>query len=69
MLVLKPSVSRVRIDELVFSPDGTSLAAPTGGGVMLWTAFVNGAKAERLRTPVERVEHLAFSPDGALLKS
>jgi hypothetical protein len=66
MLVLKPSVSRVRIDELAFSPDGTSLAAPGWrDGVMLWTSFANGAKAETLKLPKSCVR-VAFAANGTL---
>lgn len=69
MLVLKPCVSGVRIDELAFAPDGRALAAPARRyGVMLWRTFTNGAKAERVEVGVPGVVRLAFvSPDGRTL--
>jgi len=67
MIVLKPCVPKVRLDELAFSPDGTAIAAPAGHqGVMLWTAFTNGAKAELLKPGIV-CKRLAFSPDGKIL--
>ena len=67
MIVLKPCAPKVRIDELAFAPDGTAIAAPAGHqGVMLWTAFTNGAKAELLKTGIV-CKRLAFTPDGKTL--
>jgi WD40 repeat protein len=67
MIVLKPCVSKVRLDELSFSPDGITIAAPAGHqGVMLWTAFTSGAKAELLKPPIV-CKRLAFTPDGTTL--
>ena len=70
MLVLKPGVDRVRFDELAFTPDGKRLVAPAwSDGVMVWSAFTNGAKAEMVQLPKrQKVEcvRLAFAPDGTL---
>jgi hypothetical protein len=66
MLVLKSSVSSVRIDQLTFSPDGTALAAPGWrDGVMLWTTFANGAKSDALTLPKSCVR-IAFAANGTL---
>lgn len=68
MLVLKPCVSRMGIDQLAFAPDGGGLAAPGGvAAVMLWRTFANGAKAERVTADIPWVGRLAFAPDGRTL--
>ena len=68
MLVLKPFAGGVRIDELAFAPDGGMIAAPAEGhGVMLWTAFTNGAKAELVALPNTGACRVAFTPDGKYL--
>lgn len=68
MLVLKPCISRVRVDELAFAPDGRALIAPgMGPAVMLWREFANGAKAERVPVGVRAVEKLAFTPCGSAI--
>ncbi len=68
MLVMRAGVPKVRIDELAFSPDGGTVAAPAGAaGLCLWTPLAAGAKAEVLKPPVKVVKRLAFAPDGRTL--
>ncbi len=53
-----------------FSPDGTTVAAPTGDEFRLgvWDAG-DGAEVLSLRGHTEQVDDCAFSPDGALVAS
>jgi WD40 repeat protein len=69
MLVMRPGVRGVRIDELAFSPDAQALAAPAlSGGVMLWAAFADGARPEVVPLPNQAgASRLAFAPDGSTL--
>lgn len=67
MLVLRPAVSKVRIDELAFSPDGSAVAAPAGHhGVMLWASLADGAKSGVIKPSIV-CKRLAFTPDGSAL--
>jgi WD40 repeat protein len=68
MMVLRSGVGLFRLDGLTFAPGGTVLAAPASAeGVMLWTAFTNGAKARVVKVPIPGVQRVAFAPDGATL--
>ncbi|MDX2149565.1 MAG: WD40 repeat domain-containing protein [Bryobacteraceae bacterium] len=68
MLVMKAGVPKLRIDELAFSPDGATVAAPAGAaGVCLWSPLSAGAKADVLQLPAKVAKRLAFSPDGRTL--
>ena len=68
MLVMRAGVPRLRIDELVFSPDGTAVAAPAGAaGVCLWASPAGGTKSDVLSLPAKVVKRLAFAPDGRTL--
>jgi WD40 repeat protein len=67
MLVLKAGVSKLRIDELTFSPDGTMLAAPAGAqGLCLWPSLAQ-PKSDVLKPPVPRVKRLVFAPQGRII--
>ncbi len=67
MLVLRPGVSKVRIDELAFSPDGTAIAAPAGHqGVMLWKTLASGAKSAVIKPKIV-CKRIAFAPNGKIL--
>jgi WD40 repeat protein len=70
MLVLKPAAGvRPRLDQLAFSPDGRTLAAPAvGRGALVWKSFAAGARAELVPTRAGRgLVRVAFAPDGRLL--
>jgi len=57
--------ARERVDELQFSPDGRTLAAPCSAGVQLWHGPAAGAPTAVL--PYQQVRSALFTPDGRKL--
>jgi WD40 repeat protein len=67
MIVLKSGLSKLRIDEVAFSPDGSLIDAPAASqGICLWPSFADSPKAEILQLPIV-TSRLAFAPDGKTL--
>ncbi|WP_158633546.1 WD40 repeat domain-containing protein [Tautonia sociabilis] len=69
--VARPGSGIGRINDLAFSPDGTTLAVacqrPGGEWTVLRFDAATGAAREPVDTPSVEVSSLAFSPDGSLL--
>lgn len=67
MLVLLPGISKVRIDELAFTPDGAGIVAPAASqGVMLWNKLVGKAKSAVIKPPIV-CKRIAFGTKANLL--
>jgi WD40 repeat protein len=63
MIVLQGA--RERVDSLLFSPDGRTLAAPCSGGVQIWKGLTAVHPASVLNH--RRMWSVKFSPDGVKL--
>src|SRR5262249_51295195 len=59
---------RNRIDWVVFSPDGKTLAADGTSGIRLWDA-ATGKPLPQFRDHPDPLRHVAFSPDGKTVAS
>jgi WD40 repeat protein len=58
--------SKDEIFHLAFSPDGTLLAAATGGEICLWNVQQHQC-IQRLSVPNRQIPQIAFSPDGTTI--
>ena len=67
-LGLRAKLDRKQVTNLVFSPDGTRLAAGGDGRIWLYDA-TSGAQFAMLSGYTERIRALAFAPDNTLLAS
>lgn len=67
MILLRAGLSKLRIDEVAFAPDGSALYAPAGvGGVCRWVAPWSAGKATAIDMPVPSVTRLVVGADGTV---
>lgn len=61
---------QAKVDHLAFSPDGKTLAAPAGQGLLLWNVATRTPRAILVtgaQGPESTVRDVAFSRDGRLI--